>query len=680
MNFQYSPYGAVLLISAVIVLSLSIYSFQKRSSRMHVYFSLLLLSSFVWCFASAMEFFTIEMSLKIIWIQISYIGVTTAAPLWLIVVLSYSRYEKYLKPKNIGLLMIIPLIVLVLAFTNSWHNLVWPSITPTSDVPGALLIYAHGPAFWLNILYSFIMILLGVTILFQTLISSSKIYRSQIYLLLLSGFSPIIFSLLYISDILPIAGLDITPFGLAFSGILISIDIFLFNFLDIRPIVHEVLFKSMKNCFLVFDAEDILVEINSASRFLGIYSESIGKKSEDVFTDLPDLNTFYNGELSEKEIFLGKPWNLWLQVQLTSICENQDKLGKLIVIQDITRRKTVEKELSNIEDRYEVLTELSPDSIAVLIDNKIVFANNASAILLGAESSQELIGKEILSFIHPDFEEISKKRLNEVLVERKSLDFIEERIITLNGEEKDIEIGDVPIIFNNQPAAQIVVRDITERKKLESQLKKSLNEKDLMMKEIHHRVKNNLMVIQSLLNLQSKYIKDEQALNIFKESQNRAKSMALIHQRLYQSTDLKRIEFGEYTRALTMDLFRSYVRDGSKIHLNIEVEKVMLDINTAIPLGLILNELVSNVLKYAFPSDMVGNLNVKFHQDNSGYRLIVSDDGVGIPEGLDYEDSDSLGLKLIYNLSEQIGAKVTLDRSKGTHFEIRFKEQPVVPE
>jgi two-component sensor histidine kinase len=275
--------------------------------------------------------------------------------------------------------------------------------------------------------------------------------------------------------------------------------------------------------------------------------------------------------------------------------------------------------------------------------------------------------------------EAAKKRLHEVFVEDKTLDFVEEQIISLDDHLKDIEVGDAPIIFNGQRAVQIVARDISERKKLEAELKNSLKEKDLMMKEIHHRVKNNLMVIQSLLNLQSKYIKDTDARDIFKDSQNRAKSMAMIHESLYQSSDLKRIEFSEYINTLANNLFYSYAADPERVKMSVNVDEVMLDINTAIPLGLILTELISNCLKYAFPDEESGEIKVDFHSDTEEgthkFRLTVSDNGVGLPPDFDPKKSDSLGIMLIYSLSDQIGAELELDSTGGTKFEITFEEK-----
>ncbi|MBM4241785.1 MAG: hypothetical protein FJ150_09025 [Euryarchaeota archaeon] len=216
--------------------------------------------------------------------------------------------------------------------------------------------------------------------------------------------------------------------------------------------------------------------------------------------------------------------------------------------------------------------------------------------------------------------------------------------------------------------------EINERKEAEKRLKILLDEKELLVKEIHHRVKNNLMVISSLLNLQSRYIKDKEALGIFKESQSRAKSMALIHERLYQSTDLKRIDFGDYIRILATDLFHTYVTDPGIIKLNINVEDVMVDINTAIPLGLILNELLSNSMKHAFPEGRSGEISIDFHSHDDEFTLIVKDNGVGFPDDLDFKNTDSLGLRLVNSLTQQINGKIEMDRTDGTKFKVTFTE------
>jgi PAS domain S-box-containing protein len=523
---------------------------------------LFMLSIFFWCLGAGMEFFSIAVWAKVSWVKITYLGVATVAPLWFIFVLNYAQYEKYVKPAHIRLLFLVPVIVIIMAFTNEWHRLLWPNIIPISSQPGAVLIYEHGPIFFVNIIYSFSLTIIGLIILIKMLISSSRKYRQQISILILVGLIPLIFSSLYAFHILPIVGLDFSPFALVIAGMLLAVSIFKFHFLDILPVAHKILFKNMVNGVLVFDDNEKLMEVNSAASLIGINNDDVGKNANEVLGRFEELKSLYNAHKSEFEVFLRDPVNKWIQAQITPIYDDKDIFqGHLLIIQDINKRKKLEEALRES----------------------------------GASKS---------------------KILNE--------------------------------------------------------LRKSLEEKDLMMKEIHHRVKNNFMIIQSLLQLQSRHIKDEDALEIFRESQNRVKSMAFVHQRLYQHDNLKKINFGDYPQTLASDIFKSYASDPNRIKLDIETENVTLDIDTAIPLGLILNELITNSLKYAFPEGRTGQLMIKSYLKDNKYKLVVSDNGVGIPEKLDPEKLNSLGLKLIYSLSDQIGAEVKLNTTNGTKFEITF--------
>ncbi|MDX2216683.1 MAG: histidine kinase dimerization/phosphoacceptor domain -containing protein [Oculatellaceae cyanobacterium bins.114] len=222
--------------------------------------------------------------------------------------------------------------------------------------------------------------------------------------------------------------------------------------------------------------------------------------------------------------------------------------------------------------------------------------------------------------------------------------------------------------------------ELAERKRAEAELKLSLKEKESLLKEIHHRVKNNLQIISSVLRLQSDYIKDANILTLFNESQNRIRSMALIHEKLYQSKDLSRINMGEYINDLTDNLLRSYAASSQNIILQIEANDVWMDIDTAIPCGLIINELVSNAVKHAFPNAI--HLD-KAHQNNmisvsinrpteTQFKLVVSDNGIGIPKEIDFQNTESLGLELVCIFTEQLGGKIELDSDQGTSFAIIF--------
>ncbi len=220
-------------------------------------------------------------------------------------------------------------------------------------------------------------------------------------------------------------------------------------------------------------------------------------------------------------------------------------------------------------------------------------------------------------------------------------------------------------------------KEIKERKKMEEQIKESLGEKEVLLKEIHHRVKNNLQTIVSLLNLQSGYIKDKQALEVLKNSQERVRAMALIHEKLYESRDLSQIDFREYMHSLVTHLFDSYSLMPDQVQLEMQIETVALDIETAIPLGLLINELVSNSLKHAFPGSRKGELRVNLGESEDeeyDHTLIIEDNGIGFPDDLDFRHSNSLGMMLVSTLVKRLKGVIDMERKDGTRCTIKFKK------
>ncbi|EKQ55726.1 MAG: PAS domain S-box [Methanobacterium sp. Maddingley MBC34] len=214
-----------------------------------------------------------------------------------------------------------------------------------------------------------------------------------------------------------------------------------------------------------------------------------------------------------------------------------------------------------------------------------------------------------------------------------------------------------------------------QRKGYEERISKSLDEKDLLLREIHHRVKNNMQIISSILNLQSFAVKDPKLLDILKQNQNRIKSMAMIHEKLYQSHDLVEIDFSEYLESLTADIFYTYSIRAAEIDFDLEIDKkIMLNIETAIPCGLIYSELLSNSIKHAFPHDQGGKIIVEFKRIDDELMLRVSDNGVGLPEEFDFQKTETLGLQLITNLVKQIDGIIKLEKTHGTAFTVKFHE------
>jgi two-component sensor histidine kinase len=218
---------------------------------------------------------------------------------------------------------------------------------------------------------------------------------------------------------------------------------------------------------------------------------------------------------------------------------------------------------------------------------------------------------------------------------------------------------------------QVVAQDITERKKAEQQIRDSLEEKEVLLKEIHHRVKNNLQIISSLLHLQAARLDDETLLNAFEDSQHRIRSMALIHEELYKSADLTRIDFRGYVERLVDNLVDAF-GVGGRVGVTLDMDTSLLTIDRAIPMGLIVNELVSNALKYAFPDGRRGKLRIELRvgHDNDAFSLSVIDDGVGVPAEISLDNPDSLGLRLVSSLVGQLKARFVLDRGDGSAFRV----------
>jgi PAS domain S-box-containing protein len=345
-------------------------------------------------------------------------------------------------------------------------------------------------------------------------------------------------------------------------------------------------------------------------------------------------------------------------------------------------RKRVEEVLRISEERYS--RAICAGKVGIwewnIEKGEFYIDNNLKAMLgYGEDEIQNKFNNKFddwLKFVHPDDIESVKVEANAYLEGLIPKYEIEHRMLHKDGTHLWFLARGVAISDQNSSHSVDIIAgsntDITARKIAENQLKSSLKEKEVLLKEIHHRVKNNLQVISSLLRLQAGYIKDEEALDIFKDSQNRVRAMAMIHENLYQSTDLARIEFSDYISNLTNNLIRCYSVNRN-INIKLNIDRVLLRIDTAIPCGLIINELVSNSLKHAFHENQTGEISIEFLDLSQGkYSLSVSDNGIGFQEDIELPKKHSLGLQLVWNLVEQLEGSIAYQAKSGTEFNITF--------
>ncbi|NPE29541.1 PAS domain S-box protein [Methanococcoides sp. SA1] len=335
-----------------------------------------------------------------------------------------------------------------------------------------------------------------------------------------------------------------------------------------------------------------------------------------------------------------------------------------IIRNNISELTTSNEQLQENEEKLKsILASIQTGVVIIDAETHMIVDVNPSAVQSIGAPKEEIIGKMCHKFICKVEE--GKCPISDL---KQDIDRSEHVLLNVKGKEIPILKNVASVNLNGRLHLIESFIDITERKQAEE-----VQKKDILLKEIHHRVKNNLQVISSLLNLQSRNFNDEKIIAAFMESQNRVRSMAIAHQKLYQSNDLASIEVGDYIKNLTTYLFQTYRVGNSAIKLKLDIDNVYMGIEKTISLGLIINELVSNSLKYAYRSEKNGEINIRFHLENNVITLIVSDNGEGIPEYLDYRNTSSLGLQLVTTLVKQIHGNIELDRSNGTKFVITFE-------
>ncbi len=348
---------------------------------------------------------------------------------------------------------------------------------------------------------------------------------------------------------------------------------------------------------------------------------------------------------------------------------------RLISFLDITDKKESRKALKESQKKYRDLAELLPQTIFESnLNGDITFINRIGLKIFGYTQEDLDRGLNILQLLDPkDHLKALEDTQRSLLMEVLSVE--EYTALKKDGTHFPILEYSNSIKQNNKVVGfREVIVDLTDIKNVENNLKASLQEKEILLREIHHRVKNNMQIISSLLNLQTEYVDDEEAVNVLQESQNRVRSMAIIHEKLYQSKDLTHINFVDYIQSLVYNLFYSYDIDNTQIKSILKIEDISLNIETAVPCGLIISELISNSLKYAFPNKMNGEIIVSLKSEKDTYQLCVCDNGIGLPEDINFSKIKTLGLLLVNSLTEQIDGKVTIYRDNGTQYKITFKE------
>lgn len=545
-----------------------------------------------------------------------------AYPLLVIGILFFIKKPFKIKYKN----LLDAAIVIVSAFFIVWFLFIWPTVGPSQpDTLSIILSISY-------LLYDIIILLSVLILLFS---ENKKISELPLVLFALGMFFQVLGDMIYSYDVV--------------SPLLIYQWIF-------------TAFYSLNMIFLVLAIITYLKNINIDFKHLISHYRS-SKSSNNWGSYLSLILVLFAYSL----LILTKPDNaLILGVGIIVV---------MVIVRQILSLNEIRKAQKLISDREERLSFITSNMLDLITESDengiFKYVSPSSHQLLGY-APEYLWGKSFYDFVHPD----DAQKVNEGLkksVESLSMARLQYRYKNAEGKYLWLESIGQPVIENDTIKGFIYSsRDITEQREAAKFVKNSLKEKKTLLKEIHHRVNNNLQIIISLLNLESKNVVDDRDLVLFVESKNRVRAMAMIHEKLYQSDNLSSINFSNYLKTLLSNLIYDYSKNFNNIDLELDIdEKIDFNIETSVPCGLIINEIVGNSLKHAFPSGESGKITVKMHQDSGGYVLIVGDNGIGFREK---SENKTLGLILINSLVDQLDGQIEFLKGEGTFYKIRFHE------
>ena len=654
-------------------------------------------------------------------------------PLLLNIVLIVTRKNDLLKNKVVIFLLFLPSIILsiISLLTNDISGgvlLEYWGWTTTLQL--------NSPILYLTSLWVIFLGLTSIILSYKYYQKTRGLEKFQA-LYILTGLTVVLVLSLITELILPLVGIkfpELTYFSATLGLLFISYGVANYRLPSLTPAVaaNEIV-SNITNFLVITDCSKHIKYVNPvAMKLLGyIEAEIIGKEVEMILPEYgtADSSWVNKGYKKDFETILKTRNGDYIPILLSEsfIRKKSAVLGILYMGTDIRERKAVEREkravaiqtiqrqsvllelykedISNLETTLKRLTEtvsktLQVDRVSVWLFNKDKTVLKCSDIYNLHEDSHET-GSQLEAQDYPKYIDALMASHNitaeDALRHMDTMELAESYL----KPNRIISVMDVPIWLHREMVGVLCHEQINNMRKwtfeeqdfaasisyiislaleaskrdiAQKQIINSLEEKNVLLREIHHRVKNNMQIISSLLSLQSSTIKNPEMRDIFMESQNRVKSMSMIHEQLYQTDDIAKIDFKIYVNGLIKSLFQIYSFGLKRIEWNVNIEDVKLDIETAIPCGLIINELVSNSLKHAFNEAHDGKITVNMRKNKNLITMEVSDNGIGLPANFEVEKASTLGLKLVTTLVDQLEGNMVIDRSKGTSFKITFKE------
>jgi diguanylate cyclase (GGDEF)-like protein/PAS domain S-box-containing protein len=476
-----SIYSILLLLTAGLATAVAIFAWRRRKTQGSLILAVMMIAVAEWALASSFEISAINLSTKIFWAQISYIGIHSIPPLFLTLALKYNQNENWLAPRRILTLWLLPLIIIGLAFTNNFHHLIWQEISINPQNP-IQVDYVYGAGFWIGVVYDYSLILIASWSMVWTAQNFSNLFRRQVGAIVIAAALPWIGNLIYILNLNPLPGQGLTSIIFMLMGAFLAWRMYRHRMFDFSPIAREIIVDKLREAVIFINKDRLIAAINPPAKLLlGLDTNVIGVQANiilakwpylaDLFKQSPDTVTVRNTVQDQDDN--------WYELRISPLRQQEQFHGWLIILRDITEQRELETALRASEELYRNVTEKANDGIAIIQDNLVVYSNPQLATLIGYEI-ENIVGQSFLQFMPPDYSNQVQERHTRRMRGEAEPTRYESFLLNASGDHVPVEFNVNIMDLGNKPALLAIVRDITEQVKTEKILLEHIRNQKLI--------------------------------------------------------------------------------------------------------------------------------------------------------------------------------------------------------
>lgn len=700
LHWHFMAYILPLLVAIVVATALAFLAWQRNTTGARILAALMLVTG-LWSLGYALELTAVELSTKVFWAKFQYLFIVTVPVLWLILALHFTRRVEWLTRRYLSLLSVIPLITLLLVWTNEAHGLIWRRVELDSNGPLTFLKVTYGLWFGFHWFFSYIALLLGTLLLVRMLFRSRHLYRSQTGILLLGVLFPWLGNGVYLLKLGPLPNLDLTPFTIILSGLLMGWGFYRYRLLEITPVARGAVVEMMGAGVVVLDRRQRVIDLNpAAQRILGCNAiETVGLTSAEVFGRWPALIEQCQ---SLNETYLefastGETGHQYFEAHLSPLYDRRTKFdGCLVVLRDITQRKLIERALRESEEKFRILAETTTAAIVIHQGAKFLYVNSAAEGISGY-NRVELLNMEFWQIVHPDFQDVVRQRAVARLEGKPVLPHYEVKMLDKNGQEKWVYLTTGVLEFQGKPTVLATIFDITKLKQTETALSQARDQaleasrlKTQLLANVSHDLRTPLNAILGYTEMLQEGVygplSTQQQLATQEIIESTGQLLNFVNNLLGQA----QIEAGKVSLHISSFALTALIENLQALTgplIQNKAIKVTYQIDEDVPAVLLgdpywLQQILINLVGNAIKFTEQGTVAVFFSRPNPEHWAIdVADTGLGIPseaqahifnafwqiDGTTTREhgGSGLGLSIVKELTTLMGGQISLKSEPG---------------